>query len=77
MKKPAITNLSNLANRYFYLDCWIEVFIEPNPEKLNSYGFTASVELPDRRGVISSKFCRTYQEALSEAEEIINLEIEQ
>ena len=60
-------------NRYQYLGYWIEVFIELNPKDPDGYYcYSASVELPNQRGVISGGLYGSYDEALFAAEELIN-----
>lgn len=58
-------------NRHQYLGYWIEVFVEPLPDE-EEFGYTASVELPDHKGVVSGGLYSSYDEAVFAAEELIN-----
>ncbi len=59
-------------NRHQYLGYWIEVFIELLPEKEDEFGYTSTVELPGKRGVITGRLYSSYDEAVFAAEELIN-----
>lgn len=57
-------------NRYQYLGFWIEVIIMPISNDL--FGYSASIELPNQGGVMGSKVCKSYSEAVNAAHELIN-----
>lgn len=57
-------------NRHQFLGFWIEIFILPVSDE--KFGYSASIELPNQGGVMGSKICESYDEALKTAQELIN-----
>lgn len=58
-------------NRYCYKGFWIQIFIEADFER-GRILYTASVELPNNKGVISGKPTENRDEAEFTAEELID-----
>ncbi len=58
-------------NCYCYKGCWIEIFIEADFERERIL-YTASVELPNKGGVISGESKESRHEAEFAAEELID-----
>ncbi len=64
-------NQSHL-NRYQYKGYWIEVFLDADDNDCDRILYSASVELPNETGVISSHPQESREEAEFAAEELID-----